>query len=55
VAVADVFDALTHVRPYKAAWSVASAMEEITGHAGRHFYSRVVEAFAAGFDGKIAR
>jgi len=29
VAVADVFDALTHERPYKKAWPVAEAVEEI--------------------------
>ena len=37
VAVADVFDALTHVRPYKAAWSKADAVAEITNHAGAAF------------------
>jgi putative two-component system response regulator len=45
VAVADVFDALTHVRPYKAAWSTAHAITEITSQAGRHFDPQVVEAF----------
>ena len=29
VAVADVFDALTHSRPYKPAWSTADAIAEI--------------------------
>ena len=55
VAVADVFDALTHVRPYKAAWSRADAIAEITGHAGRHFDPKVVEAFMSGFQGRFAR
>jgi putative two-component system response regulator len=55
VAVADVFDALTHVRPYKAAWSRADAIAEITGHAGGHFDPRVVEAFLSGFQGRFAR
>ena len=45
VAVADVFDALTHARPYKAAWSTADAIAEMTSQAGRHFDPRVVEAF----------
>jgi putative two-component system response regulator len=45
VAVADVFDALTHVRPYKPAWSSADAIREITSQAGRHFDPQVVEAF----------
>jgi putative two-component system response regulator len=45
VAVADVFDALTHVRPYKAAWGTEDAIREITSQAGRHFDPQVVEAF----------
>ena len=45
VAVADVFDALTHERPYKAAWSKSDAVSEITAQAGRHFDPQVVEAF----------
>ena len=55
VAVADVFDALTHVRPYKAAWSKADAIAEITGHAGRHSTRRSSTAFLAGFGGRFAR
>jgi putative two-component system response regulator len=45
VAVADVFDALTHVRPYKDAWSVADAVAEMSYQAGRHFDPQVLEAF----------
>jgi len=45
VAVADVFDALTHERPYKAAWSEADAIDEIAAQAGHHFDPRVVETF----------
>jgi putative two-component system response regulator len=45
VAVADVFDALTHVRPYKPAWSRAEAVAEITSQAGDHFDPAVVDAF----------
>jgi len=33
VAVADVFDALTHVRPYKSAWPVEMAIDEIIADA----------------------
>jgi putative two-component system response regulator len=55
VAVADVFDALTHVRPYKAAWSRADAIAEITSHAGGQFDPRVVEAFLSSFRGRFAR
>lgn len=46
-AVADVFDALTHDRPYKRAWSVPEAVAEIERTAGEHFDPRVVEAFTA--------
>ena len=45
VAVADVFDALTHPRPYKPAWSVAEAVAEIRAQSGRHFDPAVVVAF----------
>ncbi len=45
VAVADVFDALTHERPYKRAWPVEEALAEIQKGAGTQFDPRVVEAF----------
>jgi putative two-component system response regulator len=45
VAVADVFDALTHVRPYKAAWPLEHAVAEIQLGAGSHFDPAVVDAF----------
>jgi putative two-component system response regulator len=45
VAVADVFDALTHNRPYKDAWTTADAITEVTRQAGRHFDPLVVDAF----------
>jgi putative two-component system response regulator len=45
VATADVFDALTHKRPYKNAWSVENAVREIASQSGRHFDPRVVDAF----------
>lgn len=47
VAVADVFDALTHERPYKKAWSQAEAIAEIQSQSGRQFEPRLVEAFLA--------
>jgi PAS domain S-box-containing protein len=47
VAVADVFDALTHDRPYKEAWTVESACAEIERSAGSQFDPRVVAAFLA--------
>jgi putative two-component system response regulator len=34
VAVADVFDALTHERPYKKAWPINEAVAEIDNQAG---------------------
>ena len=46
VAVADVFDALTHERPYKKAWPVEKAVAEILGNAGRQFDPGIVEAFS---------
>jgi HD-GYP domain-containing protein (c-di-GMP phosphodiesterase class II) len=45
VAVADVFDALTHARPYKEAWPVAEAIAEIRGEVGGQFDPAVVNAF----------
>ena len=45
VAVADVFDALTHARPYKQAWTVADSVREITDQSGRQFDPEIVEAF----------
>ncbi|MEA2417796.1 MAG: hypothetical protein QOE60_2 [Thermoleophilaceae bacterium] len=45
VAIADVFDALTHARPYKEAWTVAEAVIEISRQRGRQFDAEVVDAF----------
>jgi HD-GYP domain-containing protein (c-di-GMP phosphodiesterase class II) len=45
VAVADLFDDLTHERLYKPAWPVPEAVGEIVGHAGRHLDPDVVEVF----------
>ena len=46
-AVADVFDALTHSRPYKAAWPVEEAVIEIARQSGKQFDPQVVEVFLA--------
>jgi putative two-component system response regulator len=46
VAVADVFDALAHRRPYKDAWPVPRAVAGILDGAGSDFDPRVTEAFA---------
>ncbi len=45
VALADVFDALTHERPYKQAWPVEQAAEEIKKQSGRQFDPLLVETF----------
>lgn len=45
VAVADVFDALTHERPYKEAWPVAQAVAEIRYQSGKQFDPDIVDAF----------
>jgi putative two-component system response regulator len=50
VAVADVFDALTSERPYKAAWSLERASNFLRENAGTHFDPQCVEAFFAGWD-----
>ena len=44
-AIADVFDALTHVRPYKGAWSHHKAMEFIEQESSRRFDPALVPAF----------
>jgi two-component system response regulator RpfG len=45
VAVADVFDALTSVRPYKQAWAIDQALEFLGAQRGRHFDPQLVDAF----------
>lgn len=43
VAVADVFDALTSTRPYKAAWSVDKAMDYLHVESGKHFDPELIK------------
>ncbi|QEC48568.1 PAS domain S-box protein [Baekduia soli] len=45
VAVADVFDALTHARPYKNAWTASKAIAEMRRQSGRQFDPTVLAAF----------
>lgn len=45
VAIADVFDALTSVRPYKPAWSLEQASQHLRDNAGSHFDPELVERF----------
>jgi putative two-component system response regulator len=47
VAVADFYDALTHARPYKRAWTREEALEEIRRQRGRHFDPAVADACIA--------
>ncbi|WP_052326697.1 HD domain-containing phosphohydrolase [Deinococcus peraridilitoris] len=44
VAVADVFDALTHARTYKPAWTHQAALDELMKQKGAQFDPQVVEA-----------
>ncbi|MDO9050725.1 MAG: two-component system response regulator [Methylotenera sp.] len=57
MALADVFDALTSVRAYKALMPYAEARDVILAGSGKHFDPDLVEAFIANFDdfSKIGR
>ena len=44
VAVADVFDALTNVRPYKQAWTLDAAKNFLLENSGSHFDPQCVDA-----------
>jgi putative nucleotidyltransferase with HDIG domain len=46
LALADVYDALTSLRPYKQPWSHADSLAWILTGSGTHFDPRVVQAFA---------
>ncbi|MEP7325580.1 MAG: HD domain-containing phosphohydrolase [Gemmatimonadota bacterium] len=45
VSVADVFDALSHPRPYRAAWTVEDTRKEIESGAGAQFDPALVEIY----------
>ncbi|HEX5670015.1 MAG TPA: HD domain-containing phosphohydrolase, partial [Sulfuricurvum sp.] len=45
VAIADVFDALTSVRPYKKAWPFDDAMDFLKQQSGKHFDPSLVKIF----------
>ena len=47
VAIADVFDALTSVRPYKKAWTVEEALALLEKEKGKHFDPELVDLFIA--------
>jgi len=50
VAIADVFDALTHKRSYKEAWSAEKASAYIIAHSGTHFDPALVRIFQEHLD-----
>lgn len=45
VALADFYDAVTHERPYKQAWSQSEAIAEIERQRGVHFDPRITDCF----------
>jgi putative nucleotidyltransferase with HDIG domain len=45
--LADVFDALTHTRPYKDVWPLQEAVDEIARLSDSYFDPRIVEVFLA--------
>lgn len=49
-AVADVFDALTHARPYKPALSIEESLQILKEERGTHFDPRVLDAFFENLD-----
>jgi putative two-component system response regulator len=53
-ALADVFDALTSVRPYKSAWPVADALQWLDDNRGKHFDPALVDIFFANLEEILA-
>ena len=45
VSIADVFDALTHERPYKAAWPLEDTLTEMKKLSGKAFDSEILDVF----------
>ena len=54
VAIADVFDALTHKRVYKPAWTIEDATQYIVDNSGSHFDPELVALFSNNLDRFIA-
>jgi response regulator RpfG family c-di-GMP phosphodiesterase len=54
VAVADVFDALTHKRCYKEAWPIAEVITVMTESSGSHFDPKVLKALLDNIDLAVA-
>jgi len=49
-AIADVFDALTTIRPYKVAWEVENALDYLRDNSGTHFDPTLVRLFEENMD-----
>lgn len=47
--ICDVFDALTSERPYKKAWAIGDAIDEIKSQKGSHFDPKLVDLFIENF------
>ncbi len=54
VALADVFDALTHKRVYKDAWEISDAVDYIVAHSGTQFDPELVKLFTTNVEEFIA-
>jgi len=54
VAIADVFDALTHKRCYKEAWSIEDSVEYLKKHKGTHFDPQLIDIFMEHLDEFVA-
>lgn len=54
MAVGDVFDALTSVRPYKPAWPIERALDFLREQSGRHFWPDAVTAFESRLEEALA-
>jgi two-component system response regulator RpfG len=50
IAIADVYDALTSVRPYKGAWTSSQAFDYFKQQSGKHFDPRLLEIFISAKD-----
>ena len=54
IAVVDVFDALTHARCYKEAWSVEATIDYMRSVSGSHLDRRIVELLICHLDEAVA-
>jgi putative two-component system response regulator len=54
VAISDVFDALTHNRPYRPAWKVDDALAELRRNRGAHFDPEMVDVFLSEVGGIVS-